>query len=333
MGVLRDVGPRTQTGEGADPHAVADGRLFDMAEGQNLDVVADRHTGTEHHVWADGDVAAQPRVERQEHAGRVGQGRPCRHRQGAQADLHQRLGHRQVGAGVDAQHLFGRRLDDGAVAAVGTGQGDHVGQIVLALGVVVADPVQPSEQAGSVDGHDAGIAQIDAELLGRRVAGLADGLERTVRPQHQPPVGRRIVGPEPEHHHRRCRIGPARHAHGLEGFRRDQRRIAEDDEHVALETGQGFARRQNGMGGAQPRLLHDAGMRGDGLGHAGGVAADDNDDLLGTEAFQRRHDMADHRQAGDGVQNLRFPGFHTRAEARGENDGSGFLLGHLPTFV
>jgi len=65
-------------------------------------------------------------------------------------------------AGEPAGYPYGSfvtvAFDDGAVQAVLAGQGDDIGQIVFALGIVVADPVQQPPKMLGVDGHDAGIA-------------------------------------------------------------------------------------------------------------------------------------------------------------------------------
>ena len=55
-----------------------------------------------------------------------------------------------------------------------TGGSNDVGQIILTLGIVVADPVEQAEQLTPVDGHNTGIAQADGALLGVGVAEFDD---------------------------------------------------------------------------------------------------------------------------------------------------------------
>jgi hypothetical protein len=81
----------------------------------------------------------------------------------------------QLDLAVDAQHFplaFGLR---GAHRqAFGHRQRDDVGQVVLALGIVVLQFAQPVGQTGRRNGHDAGIDLTDGLLLGRRILFLDD---------------------------------------------------------------------------------------------------------------------------------------------------------------
>ena len=92
----------------------------------------------------------------------------------------------QLGAGVDAVHfvLVALRQTRG-IEPVRDGEPDEIGQIVLALGVGVADARQeaPTAVSAAAKRHEAGIAQIDRALGCARVALLADGDER---PAHRP---------------------------------------------------------------------------------------------------------------------------------------------------
>ena len=101
------------------------------------------------------------------------------------------LGGGQLGAAVDADQLVGRRLHDRAGGAVGARDGDDVGQVVLALGIGVADAIEQGEQALAVDRHDAGIAERDGALLGVGVAVLDDRLEQAVGADDEPAIAAR----------------------------------------------------------------------------------------------------------------------------------------------
>ena len=199
MGALGDARPGAQAGEGADADAGADVGALEMREGENFGAVADRDTGAEHHVGANGDVAPEAGVETEEHARRIEQRGAPGHGPLPQPILNHGFGRRQLGPGIDAHELRRRPLDDGRGQPVGAGQGDDVGEIVLALGVVVAEAPQEAEQVLAVDRHDPGIAEIDGKLVGRRVAGFDDGLEDAARPGDQAAVGARRVRPEAEH--------------------------------------------------------------------------------------------------------------------------------------
>ena len=156
--VFGDGGAGTQARERPDAGPRRDFRPLDMAKGEDFDAVADADAGAEMDIGADGDVPAEPGVETKGDAIGVEQRRPAVHGRLAQPGLHGGLGAGQVGPGIDAQKLRLVAYHHGAVQSVLAGQGDDIGQIVFALGVVVADALQQPPKMLGVDGHDAGIA-------------------------------------------------------------------------------------------------------------------------------------------------------------------------------
>ena len=71
--------------------------------------------------------------------------------------------------------------------AVLAGEADRVGEVVLALGVVVGDPRQRRDQELRVEGQDPGVDLVDLALLGvasfsSTIASTSPSALRTIRP-------------------------------------------------------------------------------------------------------------------------------------------------------
>ena len=93
-------------------------------------------------------------------------------------------------------------FDDGARQPLGAGEGDDVGEIDLALGVVAADPRKQPEQVPAGDRHDPGVAQADAAFGRARVAVFDDRRERSVGRGDQTAIGAGVLGPHAQHRER-----------------------------------------------------------------------------------------------------------------------------------
>ena len=157
-------------------------------------------------------------------------------------------------------------------------------------------------------------------------------------------VSGRVRGFEAEHHDGRP-VGERR-PQPLERRRLDERRVGEGDHHVvgaALERG---ARRQHRVRRAEALALHEDLGIGDEAPRLGAdvVVASRTDDhrLAGRPGRgDRRHDVAEHRPAGDLVQDLRPRRLHARPLARRQHDGeaaaarrrSATLFRHRPSSV
>ena len=182
---------------------------------------------------ADGDIAPQAGIEAEPDAGRIDQGRALGHRAVAQTPLQQGLGGGELRPAVDADELLGWRLDGGAEEPAPAGQRDDIGQVIFALGIVVADLGQEFPEQRAIHRHDAGIAEADPPLRGRGVAMLDDRLQPALAVGDQPAVFPGIGGPHPQHHHRGTVGGAPPGQEALEGRRRDEGGIAIEDEDVA----------------------------------------------------------------------------------------------------
>ena len=165
------------------------------------------------------------------------------------------LGVGQLAAVVDAQGLAGvgeeHRLD------VATEQREHVGQVVLALGVVVADAGQRRPEAGAVEHVHAGPhlgrrhrARWEVALLDR--AHHAAGLGVAVDPAQAARVLR--------HRGQQRRRGTAAAVvvdEAAERLRPDQRDVAGEDQHLAA-VAQVLGHRAKRIAGAARLRLLDA---------------------------------------------------------------------------
>lgn len=105
----------------------------------------DGDAGAEDDVGFDEHVAADAGVEREEHRLGRDQRDPCVQRLGALPRLEGGLGLRELGAGVDAEGLgLGAAHHVGGEPVVAQ-EPDEVGEVVLALGVLLADPLDQAE--------------------------------------------------------------------------------------------------------------------------------------------------------------------------------------------
>ena len=103
--------------------------------------------------------------------------------------LHQRLRLGEFGAGVDAEQFLRRKLDRPAGEPFSASDGDDIGQVELALGVVAVERIEEFAEPASLDHHDAAIDQADRLLLRSGVGRLDDPVERAVGRQHEAAVG------------------------------------------------------------------------------------------------------------------------------------------------
>ncbi len=135
----------------------------------------------------------------------------------------------EFGAGVAAGQLFLRRLDRDGAAADRPDDFNQVGQVVFALDVVVADTVEQIDRLATIDRHQAAIAIGDAAFFLGCILMLADRNQRAIF-HDQPAITGRVGSLKPDNDHV-VASGKAI-ARGLQRLRRDQRRIAEDNQDV-----------------------------------------------------------------------------------------------------
>src|SRR5690606_25089163 len=155
---------------------------------------AQHHPAFQHDVDVDLDVAAGVDFAAQVEAGGVGQ---------AHAGAHQRLGGASLVHALQASQLqrivgaLGLAGDgaggDGGRPALVAGDREDVGEVVLALGVVVAQGRQPAAQVGGRGGDHAGVDQAHGALGGIGVLLLDDGLHAAVVTEQDAAIAGRVV--------------------------------------------------------------------------------------------------------------------------------------------
>ncbi len=212
----------------------------------DADVVGQRDLALEHAADVDRDVA--PAAERAANVDprRVHNRGAGLHQRAGEARLHEALDRRELRAVVDAER---HRRIRGDVRfhrnAGGDRQRDDVGQVVLALGVVVLERSDEAAQERRRRCQRAGIDLGDRALLGRRVALLDDGTHRSVGGAEDAAQARWVGRARRQHHElaRRRDFGKRR-----VGRRRDQRAVAVRDERDSV-LGQRGKRKAHGVAG------------------------------------------------------------------------------------
>jgi hypothetical protein len=199
--------------------------------------------------------------------------------------------------------------------------GQHAGQVQLALGVVGVELGQRGQQLAALEQVEAGVDLPDRELLRGRVAGglrLGHALDRAGGVAHHASVAGGVI-----ELHAGDRRGRARVLVGADelGDRRagDQRHVAVDDEHRRRAVDQ--------LGGGQHRVTGPARLVLDrDLDVGGQVLAQhplrvvDDDHALRTGGTRREQRPEDHRAPADRVQDLGQRGAHPGPLTRGEDD-------------
>ena len=224
-----------------------------------------------------------------------------------------------------AEQFLRRQLDRSAGEPFSAGDGDDIGQVELALGVVAVERIEEFGQATCLDHHDAAIDETDRLLLRAGVGRLDDTLEPAVGRQHEAAVGAGVGGT-----HTRdkdcCRGAAPLRQQPRQCLGGEKRRIAVEHEHIldrALRRQAAIERphcRPHRIAGAERRILHDAFGRSDDRGDLFHPRPDHDEGRGRGQRAQRLQRISDHRPPGDRMHHLRHSGFHPRAAAGGKND-------------
>src|SRR6185503_12295418 len=230
---------------GADDADVA----VDLAGRPNPALSLDGHAGVYHRVGADFDVRID--VGR----GRVDDGDAGCHQFFVFCLSHDSAHFREFGAAVDPPDFLGivdnERFDRQLPPAV---DGNQVGQVVLALGVLRGDSAQRVEQRRQVEGVDTAVDLSNLTHVRRRVTLLDDPGDASPRANDAPVA----VGPFDDGRHDGCGgVG------GLMCLDQPAQRGALEEGNVARQKDQGplFSGKPRlglleGVGGSELRLLH-----------------------------------------------------------------------------
>ena len=203
---------------------------------------------------------------------------------------------------------------------------DHVGQVVLALGVLGGDARQGRPEA-AVEAVRAGADLADGALLGRGVAMLHDGHRQAALADH-PAVAGGIVELGGEEGRRRARL-PVALDEAAERRLGQERHVAGQDQDGVAVVATGLPGLEHRVAGTPALALLDEG----GLGLAAHGGADvvrppsDDHDHAGAEGAGKIDRIVDERPAAELVKRLGTPGAHAGRLAGSENDGSELVHG------
>ena len=200
---------------------------------------------------------------------------------------------------------------------------DHVGQVVLALGVLVAHLADVLGKKGAVKGIAAGVALKEAGgLLGRAVLLLDDARDGAVLGKLDAAIAKRVGRRHGEDGSRVLAAGDAL-GKGADGLGLNERQVAVENHDGALADAGSLDGHASSVGGAQALGLLDAlhvSLRGQvGADLLGAVAHDDHDAVRTGDARGTR-DPADQRPVEQLVHYFGVTGLHTRSLAGSEDD-------------
>lgn len=211
---------------------------------------------------------------------------------------------------IDDVHHLGR-------VELGGGRGEDIGEVVLALRVVVAQVLQPAAQCLAVGDEDAGVDGADLALLVVGVLVFDDAAHAALRIAHDAAVAGGIVEIGDQY-----RDAAFCGEQTLQRLGSDERHVAVQHQHACIDRHRRH-RVLHGMAGAQALLLLGpveiglVGKRGTDLLAA--VAVNDVDPC-GAELARGVDHVTQHRLAGDLLQHLGRGGLHALALAGGEDD-------------
>ena len=250
----------------------------------------------------------------------------------------------QLRAVVGGQHLVVVLGDHGADREpVADGDRQHVGEQLLALGVVRGEPAERVAQDLAVEGEDPGVDLVDRPLRRRAVLLLDDA--------EHPALGGAVRLAQDPAQARRVRDHGGQVGDGVAGLLvlgdqvpqrvpGDHGAVAEQHQHGAVGVlaagGQRLQRQPRGLAGPVLRLLHDdPGLRRDRLdvrAHQVAALAHDDGQAARSQLLRGGDHVAEHRAPAQLVQHLRGRGFHPLPLAGGQDDdGRRVLVGHEVT--
>ena len=225
-------------GEGLDHGAGCDRGVSHHAVRADLHPIAQMHRALEHAVHIDLDVGAAVQLATQVEPRRVQKANAGVHERVGALTLHDALELGQLLRAVHAQHFRGRGgLGRDDRDTVGHRHRDHIGQVVLALGVAVVQSRQPVAKATRRRRHRTGVDLADGALRLARVLVLDDRSDRRAaraRTPHDAAVAARVVEVDGE----QCEpLAATCVGQSAQGGRADHGRVAVDDEGHSRDVG------------------------------------------------------------------------------------------------
>ena len=284
-------------------HALgADMAVANHAVGTDAHPFTQFHLAFEHAADVDLHVVAAAQAAAHVEARRVGQRHALGHQPLGNGLLVGALEARHLGAVVDPLDFHGAgRLGGGDAHSFGGGQRDHVGQVVLALGVIRRQLRQPAAQLGAGHRHNPGIALLDRPLALAGILVLDDGHRLAGGVAQDTPIAAGVV----EGHGEQCHLLFADAVEQCrQGLAPNQGHIAVQHQH--LVGPQRIKRLGHRMAGALLLGLHGEAHRAvaQRLAKLVATVADHHVQFLGAKRCGRVDDVTHHRLAGQAVQHL-----------------------------
>jgi hypothetical protein len=151
--------------KGGEARATVDAAILQHAVGADGHSIGKFDAALEDAIDVDRDIAAADQLAAHVDTRRIGEGDAALHQLHGNVSLVHALQLGKLQLAVDAFGLPGRiRMRGRHRHAFGNGQGDDVGQVVLALRVAVAQRRQPARQSGGRRDEDAGVDFADRAL-------------------------------------------------------------------------------------------------------------------------------------------------------------------------
>ena len=234
----------------------------------------------------------------------------------------------QLGPVVDAQQrAVVRRLERDHRPAVGQRKLDKPGQVELTGGRRRAQIADPVPEPGDIEGVQPGVDLGNRQFGGCRVLRLDDAFDVAAGTADDPPEPAGIDGVNRQDRDRGVLLGPQLEQLDQQ-VRVDERHVTVEHEEVGPFGGHGRQRGPHRVAGAARLVLQGKdGLVGERRANGGGRGRDDDDRLAARRGPCRVDDVSEHRPAQDRMQQLRRPRSHPRAEARGEDDRPGSMVG------
>ncbi len=237
---------------GFDDDALAQGAVLDDAVRTDDHVILDHDLAFKNHIDIDQHVAPNAHFTAHIESRRVTQGHASRHQTTGFAHLVMTLQLGKLFAIIGTLHFHRvvRLLCGNHQTIVGC-HGNHVGEVILALGIVVGQPPQPVSEMSGRHRENSGIAFGDSLLRVTRVLMLDDGTDTILIITNDTAITGRVIQRNGQQA-QLLRVDQFEQAR--ERFHFDQRYIAIKNQHgVSRQCGQ---RLSNRMTGTELLVLH-----------------------------------------------------------------------------
>ncbi len=288
------------------------------AERPDSHAIAQHHLTFQHDIDIDRDIAPDRHHTALIEAARIRQSNPMQTQRMGCTLLVMPFQPRQLPWIVGPLDLDRIRADHERRRPMFTGShGEDIGEVILALGIAIAQRRQPDAQGSHIDRHDAGIDGPHRALIRTGIAILDDRRNPSLTVANHPTVAGRIRRFAGQHRQRAGRLQQR-----VQRLRPDQRHITVEHQHppVFRQPGQTLHHR---MAGAQALGLLDPGdvlLPRERRPHRLPTMPEHHVDGIRSQRPSAVDDMPQHRPTCDRLQHLRQGGAHPLAFACRKHD-------------